>query len=329
MTSAEPRNHALFAYFTRQDEADGEQVRFARSENADLLHWDELAGGRPVLLSTVGTRGVRDPFLIRSAGLVGETAAFYLIATDLRIHDLDPDFGWDHAQSHGSRSIVIWESQDLIHWSPPRLAEVAPPDAGNAWAPEAIFDAESQRYLVFWASTHREVDGSCGYNRMLACWTTDFRIFTAPFVWADPGWSAIDATVVQSKGSFYRLLKDERSSDSALPAAKYLTLERSRTLESTNWELVQDGIGSAQPVAAGALRHGEGPILLWNESTRKWLIFIDEFTLRGYIPFEANDLAGRWTMCESYRLPAGASHGSILQITEAEWDSLAGISPIV
>ncbi|MEO6531984.1 MAG: glycoside hydrolase family 43 protein [Pseudolysinimonas sp.] len=325
MTSAERRDHALFAYFTSQDDADGEQVRFARSEGIDLLHWESLADGRPVLLSTVGTGGVRDPFLIRSAGLAGETAVFYLIATDLRVHDLDPDTAWDEAQRHGSRSIVVWESSDLIHWSAPRLAEVAPPDAGNAWAPEAIFDQKSQRYFVFWASTRQ--DGvSPGYNRMLASWTVDFRSFTTPTVWVDPGWSVIDATVVHHKGAFYRLLKDERSADSTLPTAKYLTLERSRELDSTRWELVQDGIGSALPVTGTGLRHGEGPILLRNETSATWLLLIDEFQLRGYIPFEASDLAGDWTMCESYRLPTRASHGSIVPISESEWQSLAGIA---
>ncbi|MEP6478933.1 MAG: glycoside hydrolase family 43 protein [Rhodoglobus sp.] len=326
MTPAEPRDHALFAYFTSKDAVDGEQVRFARSHGADLLHWEELARGKPVLVSTVGARGVRDPFLIRAAGLDGESASFYLIATDLRIHGMDPRSAWNDARTRGSRSIVVWESGDLVHWSEPRLAWVAPEEAGSAWAPEAVFDVESKRYFVFWASSFADADGRAGHNRMLACWTRDFREFTTPFVWVDPGWSVIDATVVAHDGQFYRVAKDERSASSELPTAKFLTLEKSTHLDATRYELVQDGIGSAAPEQGEALRHGEGPILSWDQSRRCWILFIDEFTLRGYVPFESSTLdPGHWTMSEDYRMPPRASHGSMLSLTRAEWERLQEI----
>ncbi|MEO8093398.1 MAG: glycoside hydrolase family 43 protein [Pseudolysinimonas sp.] len=326
MTATEPRDHAVFAYFTSKDEVDGEQVRFARSDGTDLLHWQELGGGRPVLVSTVGTGGVRDPFLIRAAGLEGEAAGFYLIATDLRIRGMDPDTAWTDAQTRGSRSIVVWESDDLLSWSEPRLAEVAPKEVGSAWAPEAIFDIESQRYFVFWASSVPDPEGGAGYNRMLACWTRDFREFTTPFVWVDPGWSVIDATVAEHDGQFYRVIKDERSSSSELPSAKFLTLEKSAQLDATHYQLVQDGIGSGSPEHGDALKHGEGPILTWDQALHRWILFIDEFTLRGYVPFESPTLdPGHWTMSHDYRLPAGASHGSILSLTGAEWGRLREI----
>ena len=124
MTAA--RDHYLFAYFTSQNEPDGEQVRFARSRGTSPLFWEEIGGGAPVLRSTVGTQGVRDPFLVRAAGLAGERAAFYLIATDLRVHGNDTETFWREQQRVGSRSIVAWESADLVSWSPPRLIEVAP-----------------------------------------------------------------------------------------------------------------------------------------------------------------------------------------------------------
>lgn len=331
MTDPEPRDHGLLAYFTSKDEVDGEQVRFARSDGGDLLHWEELAGGRPVLVSAVGTRGVRDPFLIRAAGLEGESASFYLIATDLRVRDLDSQTAWSDAQSRGSLSIVVWESSDLVSWSPPRLARIAPDGAGNAWAPEAVFDAESKRYFVFWASTLPDQDGpggTVGYNRMLACWTRDFRVFTTPFVWADPGWSVIDATVVSHAGRFYRVSKDERSTSSMLPTAKFLTLERSTRLAAPDYELVADGIGAEPPQGGDTLTRGEGPILIWNESSSKWILFIDEFALRGYVPFETASLdAGTWQMVDDYRMPRGASHGSILPITASEWTRMARIAP--
>jgi hypothetical protein len=70
----------LFTYFTGEGTANGEQVYFALSQGNDPLSGRELNGGAPVLTSTLGTTGVRDPFIIRSPA--GDR--FYLIATDLR-----------------------------------------------------------------------------------------------------------------------------------------------------------------------------------------------------------------------------------------------------
>src|SRR3954447_23637140 len=128
-----------FAYFTGEGYPQGEQVYFALSSGNDPLHWNELNGGRPVITSTLGEKGVRDPFLIRSP----DGSRFYLIATDLRMYGSSD---WDRAQRFGSRDIMVWESTDLVNWSRQRAARVSPPAAGNTWAPEAFWDAASGSY---------------------------------------------------------------------------------------------------------------------------------------------------------------------------------------
>ncbi|MFC7614369.1 hypothetical protein ACFQV2_13415 [Actinokineospora soli] len=59
----DPFTGYLMAHFTGEH-ANGEQLYLAHSR--DGLHWTDLNNGAPVLLSTVGTRGVRDPALVRS-----------------------------------------------------------------------------------------------------------------------------------------------------------------------------------------------------------------------------------------------------------------------
>ncbi|CAM5689855.1 hypothetical protein SHIRM173S_06928 [Streptomyces hirsutus] len=54
----------LFAYFTGEGTADGEQIRYALSRGNNALSWRELNGGQPVLTSTTGEKGLRDPFVI-------------------------------------------------------------------------------------------------------------------------------------------------------------------------------------------------------------------------------------------------------------------------
>ncbi|WP_049788733.1 hypothetical protein [Paenibacillus sp. Y412MC10] len=79
----------LFVHFIG-DHEDGEQIYFALSE--DGMHWQDLNQKQPVLRSTVGERGARDPYLLRS----GDGSCFYLLATDLSIYHHG---GWEHAQA--------------------------------------------------------------------------------------------------------------------------------------------------------------------------------------------------------------------------------------
>ncbi|MFU8876233.1 family 43 glycosylhydrolase [Micromonospora sp. SL4-19] len=314
-----------FAYFTGEGTADGEQIYFAASRGNDPLKYDELNGGRPVLTSSEGDTGVRDPFIIRSP----EGDKFYLIATDLKIHG---NGDWDASQRTGSKYIEVWESTDLVTWSQQRHVRVSPDTAGNTWAPEAYYDDTIGAYVVFWASKlyAPENTGHTGdsYNRMLYATTRDFRTFSEPKVWVDPGYSVIDSTVIKHNGSYYRFTKDERNNTSSTPCSKFILEEKSTQLRSTSWDFVQDCIGKATDTSPGISR-GEGPTVFKSNTEDKWYVFIDEFGGRGYVPFETTDLdSGKFTMSTGYDLPAHPRHGTVLPVTRAELDRLRqGPSP--
>jgi len=316
--TGEPAGY-LFAYFTSAAEEDGEQIHFALSTGPSPLDWTILNGGNPFLYSTVGEQGVRDPFVLRAAGLPGENARYYLLATDLCIARRDHTTAWEGAVRAGSRSIVVWESNDLVSWTDPRLVEIAPPNAGNAWAPEAIFDKASGTYLVYWASTlHSPSQDPTqrSYHRMLCANTTDFKTFTPARVWIDRGRSVIDSTVIETDGHFYRFSKDELSADSSSPDAKFVTAERSDTLDTEHYSVITTGIGKNELV------HGEGPIIVRGPGPDSWFLFIDEFGHRRYTAFTGHSLASdTWTPVKA-TMPPGASHGSILPVTAEEYTQL-------
>lgn len=237
-----------------------------------------------MLTSVIGEKGLRDPFVIRSP----KGDRFDLIATDLRMYR-DSSGSWDQVQRHGSRSVMVWESADLVHWTGQRLVRVAPDNAGNTWAP----------------------------NRMLYATTTDFRAFSEPKVWDDPGHSVIDSTVIKDKGTYYRFTKDERDPSSGSPCSKFITAEKARDLTDTSYDFVADCVGS------GALQPGEGPTVFRSDNEKKWYLFTDEYGLRGYVPFETTALAsGTWTPSTDYALPAGPRHGTVLPVTGAEYERL-------
>ncbi|MEB3368919.1 glycoside hydrolase family 43 protein [Saccharopolyspora mangrovi] len=314
----------LFAYFTGEGSPDGEQIHLAASNGNDPLHWTALNGGAPVLRSTLGDQGVRDPFLLRSP--TGDR--FYLLATDLRMHG---DGDWDNAQRHGSRSIMIWESTDLVHWSPQRAAQVAPETAGDAWAPEARWDPETQQYVVFWASTLYSPDDpehtGQSHHRMMYATTKDFITFSPAQVWHDPGHSVIDSTVIDQAGTHYRFTKDERAQDAANPCGKFITQEKSTALLNPAWEFVADCIGKGDETGEG-IAYGEGPTAFRSNTEHKWYLFIDEYGGRGYVPFETDDLgSGRWRESPDYALPANPRHGTVLPLTKSEHERVRNAYP--
>lgn len=227
----------MFSYFTGEGTSDGEQLYAALSKGNDPLKWRELNDGKPVLTSTLGEKGLRDPFIIRSP----EGDKFYQIATDLRIYG---NGDWDAAQRSGSESIMVWESTDLVHWTNQRLVKVSPDSAGNTWAPEAFYDVERGEYVVFWASKLYDNAAHSGdtYNRMMYATTRDFYTFSEPKVWIDRGYSVIDSTMIRHDGTYYRLSKDERNNTSSTPNSKFIFEEKSDSILGS-WTPVAEGIG--------------------------------------------------------------------------------------
>ena len=90
-----------FYYFIGNN-AGEERIFAAVSQSNTPTAWDLVNGGQPILTSNVGTQGVRDPSIVRSA----DGSKFYLLATDLNIGS-GTSFG--EAATLGSRNIVVWE----------------------------------------------------------------------------------------------------------------------------------------------------------------------------------------------------------------------------
>jgi hypothetical protein len=310
-----------FSYFTGNSIA-GEKIYFAASRGNDALEWDELNEGEPLLESTLGEMGLRDPFLIRSP----EGDRFFLIATDLSI---GRNGNWDRSQRTGSRYLEVWESTDLISWSDQRHVLVSPPTAGNTWAPEAYWDESLQQYVVFWASKlYAEDDpdhtGST-YNRMLYATTRDFVTFSEAKIWQDRGESRIDSTVIKENGSYYRFTKDEGGGGTG---CSDIIQEKAGSLTAVDlpgnpsWAFMDACIGRDAGTSAV-----EGPTVFkanpGDTSGSPYYLFVDEYGGRGYIPLGTDDLeAPDWQVADDYNLPASPRHGTVIPVTGAELEKL-------
>lgn len=295
-------NGYLFVHFTGESEI-GEQVYFAVSK--DGLNWQDINQGKPVLTSKVGEKGVRDPFIIRSV----EGDKFFIIATDLRIAS---EKGWGAAQYSGSRSLVIWESKDLVNWYEERIVEVGIPEAGCVWAPEAIYDRASGDYMVFWASMVKEAYESEAKQRIYCAKTKDFVSFTKAEKYIERENHVIDTTIVEQDEVYYRFSKDETT--------KNIRVDKSSDLFSRNFENV------TMPVVE-ALQGVEGPAVFKFNDRDEWCLIVDQYAINGgYLPLVTKDLAnGEFRVLDSSEYSLGENkkrHGSVLNITEEEYKAL-------
>lgn len=292
----------LFVTFKGEQSPMTEQIYFALSK--DGRQWDALNGSEPVLVSKVGEKGVRDPYLLRSH----DGRGFYLLATDLSIN-LNRD--WGRAQTAASKSIVIWESADLVRWSKPRLTRVAADDAGCTWAPEAVYDEETKDYLVFWASKNKR--DNFAKQRIWAARTRDFRSFGKPFVYIDKPNHVIDTDIVREGKNYYRFSKDEQH--------KAITMETSEKLMGP-WRDVTE-------FSLARLQGYEGPECYplkpaADGKPGEWCLVLDQYSKgTGYHPFITTDLAsGKFEPGPDFRFPFHFRHGSILSLTAAEYAKL-------
>lgn len=291
----------LMVHFTG-DSATGQRLYLAHS--TDGLHWNDLNSGAPAFLSTIGTRGVRDPALVRSP----DGSRYWIIATDLCIR-------CGSTYANGSPSFVVWESTDLVTWSPPRLINVAGaiPGSRNAWAPEAIWNPETGDYVLYWA-TNATVNGIFKY-RIYYARTKDFRTITTPQIWIDPPGTTpvVDTQMTEVPGGGqYRYVR--------------VSGDGQNTVEGSNSILgAWTKLGTLSSI--GLTGHVvEGPVWMKFRDRDEWALYIDHLApngVREYQPILTTNPfdVGAYRVQPSTAYDMGGTpkrHGAIMTLTAAE-----------
>ena len=169
-----------------------EGLRFIYSY--DGVKWDSIQG--VFLRPEVGLQKVmRDPSIVK-----GPDGTFHLVWTS----------SWRGDQGFGYSS-----SKDLIHWTPQRFITTGMDTTTvNTWAPELFYDDVKRQFIVVWASC---VPGKFpdyqedhkNNHRLYYLTTKDFKTFSKPRLFYNPGFSAIDATLVKrGKSDYVMVVKD-------------------------------------------------------------------------------------------------------------------------
>ncbi|PST47974.1 1,4-beta-xylanase [Bifidobacterium callitrichos] len=346
----------LLVHFIEDPEGYTERIYLDLSDGDDPERWIPLNGGRPILTSDLGTTGVRDPYLTRDPN----TGRVYIIATDLRVFDgsgrgSDSGSPWYDFSHHGSTNLIIWHSDDLVHWSEPHTLDVSRrPDGthaqlGCAWAPEALWvpdyypvDSEAAHtygdrgaFVLYWSSKlFADDDPEHGdghvYDRVLWGATRDFtdETFTYGGLFIDRNRPTIDTTMLQRAlpdGTIrtYRATK-ANGADPVGAGIWFDATDVPRWWEpDTRWTTIQEGIG-ADWVPNHDPAGVEGPALFASHSDGRVYLYVDVIPSIGYRPMVTTDpdKGFDYLRSDGFYMAPHTKHGGVLSLSRDEYERL-------
>ena len=299
----------LFCYFVG-NEVNEQTLHFAVS--TDGYHFKALNGNEAVIEQTKGTGCVRDPYILKGADENGKEC-FYIIATDMNALE-----GWT-----SNHCLITWRSYDLVNWIDETVIDMRQfegfENTTRAWAPQAIWDAEKEMYMVYWANSTVENDTAGHYY----AYTKDFKTFeTEPQVlfgrWneADPetgevrNIQCIDGDIVYNEkdGYYYLYFKEDLTQKIAYVKSENLTgpYNTDYTICSLNYFGV------------------EGSSMYRINGTDKYMMIMDEYGQGTFFAQMTDDFVNfrqfqRSSMEIDHLKPR---HGSVVSITEEEYKTL-------
>lgn len=278
----------VMAYFTESPSMTGANYGLHLAVSSDGLNWTPLNQNNPVATPTLGSGGLRDPFILRK-----QDGTFVVLATDL--------YGTDWA--YQSQYLHIWDSTDLRTFNNYRLLKVHSL-ATHAWAPEAYWDASRGQYAVVYSAV------PSGHNVLMVNYTSDFVTATSPQVFFDPGYDAIDGDFVTVSGVNYMYYKNNTNST--------LLGARSSSLNPGSFSIYTSAITPGRGV--------EAPQIVKSNTANTWYMWGDTWSPNGrFFCWQTTDVAsGSWTLLgdRTYTQPLNSKHLGITPITATELSNL-------
>ncbi|GGS56767.1 glycoside hydrolase family 43 protein [Actinokineospora fastidiosa] len=274
----------VMGYFTESPDRLADRYALHLAVSSDGLNWVPLNQGNPVATPTEGTRGLRDPFIMRKRG-----GGFVVLATDLT--------GTDFTRQN--QHIHVWDSPDLRSFTGYRRLRMHSMPT-HTWAPEAFWDAERGQYGIIYSAN------SGGRDGIWVNHTTDFVTVGPPQLFFDPGFDVLDATVHLGQGMnflYYKSFADGR-----------LYGARSPTLTPRSFTTYTRG------VVSGGI---EAPIVVKAHDRDEWWLWGDSFApVNGELyAWRSGDIAtDSWAPLSKaeYTQPLNAKHPTICGITATE-----------
>ncbi len=268
----------LFIYFK---EPGSQGIYFALSR--DGYHYMPLNDGQPWLAPSQSGELMRDVFLTR-----GPDHLFHM------------DWTWNWR----GNSLGYASSPDLITWSAQQQVPVMAdfPQTNNVWAPEIYWDSKKSQWLLIWSSSMK--DSNVGH-RIWFSLTSDFKSFSKPAIFFDPGYVTIDATIFHGRTGPYRLIFKQQSLD---PLTYQERVASGPTLEGP-WSNISGPINESWSEGPSAIQVGN-----------QFIVFYDHYRAprARYEAVATTDWKHWRDITAESSVPEHCKHGSFLHITDEE-----------
>ena len=305
----DPARAYLFAHMTKEHYG-----TLYYSVSLDGFHWRRVNDGQPVSADYHGHASIAR----------GGDGRWYLVGNK---GDDDP-------------LIRFWVSDDLVRWQPfgtyrPDLHDI-PNHAGalqRIGAPKLYWDAPSRRFLLTWHTptvpgSPADPESYWASQRTLYVLSPDLRRFAAPprrlFAW---NMATIDTVIArEDDGSYCAVVKDERYPSYAWTTGKTIRISCAATL-----------LGPYPPPGPSlSPNFREAPTLIRAPGSRDWMLWYEQYAGTSYGLSMAPRLTGPWYQLSGnsgvpawnrYEMPAGVRHGSMIEITRADYDRIVAAFP--
>ncbi len=281
------KNVYLFSYFIANGQ-DGLHLAYSY----DGLKWLALKENQSFLKPEIGKdKLMRDPSIIK-----GEDGFFHMVWTT---------GWWDKIIGYASsKDLVNWSDQDSIP------AMVHEPTAKNAWAPELFFDQKSKTYYIFWASTIpgrfsevAESDREKGLNhRMFAVTTNDFKKFSDTFLFFNPDFSVIDASILKVGKENWMFVKNENPN----PPQKNIRLTKVKNIKNGF------PIKVSEPITGKYWAEGPAPLQVGDYI----YVYFDKYRDHKYGAVRSKNGLDWEDVSDQIEFPKGTRHGTAFTVDE-------------
>ncbi len=290
-----PTEAFLMAYFVGDSV---EENRMHLCWSLDGLKWTPFNNDKPVVTSSMSTKAIRDPAILRK-----EDGTFVLMYTDA---------AWSVGQKP---TCGFWDSPDLVNWTNQRIRALSNNPALPAWGPEAIYDPATGKYIVLWSTAAS--DSLC-FNT-----TTDFDTFSPEAPFFTPGHQVLENNIFRNGEHYYLIYKDERGGNNADTPYKALKVARSMNLKPDSFTILTDDYISPHL--------SEGPVICKAINAERWYLYYDMFMEGGKFKCSTTtNLDGNtseWTPLpdNQFSLPKRVRNGHILEIDREELNRLRAV----
>ncbi len=291
-----PFKNYLFTYFTGNGPGE-EAIRYALSTDGYSYH--ALNNNQPIISSKEisSSGGVRDPHILR--GVDGET--FYMVVTDLYVTEQ----GWNNY------AMILMKSTDLINWSSsivniPQMFPKEFSDINRVWAPQTIYDQDTEQYMIYWSMLGKEGPDIIYYayanKDFTGLATTPKQLFYSP-----SNSACIDGDIVLKDGKYHLFFKNESEGGG---------IRKAVSNKLTEGYVQQDGFFDQTDAPV----EGSGIFKLIDSD--EYILMYDMYTSGKYQFTKTKDLHNFAIVDNEISMNFKPRHGTVIRITEEETQGL-------